>query len=85
MYIAKFMFDGSELDILMQYKYLGVFLDEYLDFNVTANALTGCVGSGLGAVLTKFRNIWNIGFKSLTKLFNSSVSCFRICFRNMGI
>ncbi len=34
-----FMFDGSELEIVKQYKYFGVFLDEYLDFNVTANVL----------------------------------------------
>ncbi len=52
------MFAGSALDIVKQYnKYLGVFLDEYLDFNVTANVLARAAGIALGAVLTKFRNL----------------------------
>ncbi len=70
---TKFMFDGSELEIVKQYKYLGVFLDEYLDFNVTANVLAGAAGRVLGAVLSKLRNFGNIGFKSFTKVFDSSV------------
>ncbi len=48
---TTFMFDGSELEIVKQYKYLGVFLDEYLDFNVRANVLAGAARRVLGAVL----------------------------------
>ncbi len=67
------MFDGSELEILKHYKYLAVFLDEYLDFDVTANVLAGAAGIALGTVLTKLLS-GNTGFKSFTKLFDSSVS-----------
>ncbi len=61
---TKFMFDGSELERLKQYKYLGVFLDKYHYFNVTANVLlAGAAGRAFGAVLTKFRNVGTIAFE----------------------
>ncbi len=59
----KVTFNGSELEIVKQYKYLGVFMDEYLDFNVTENVIAGAAGRAFGAILTKFRNLRNIGFK----------------------
>ncbi len=71
---TKYIFDMSELEIVKQYKYLGVFLDEQFDFNVTANVLAGAVGRALCTVLTQFRKFGNIGFKSFTKLFDSTVS-----------
>ncbi len=48
------MFDGSELEIVKVYNYLGAFLDEYFDFNATAKILEGAEGTAFGAVLTKF-------------------------------
>ncbi len=53
-YSTKFMFDGSELEIVKEYNYLGAFLDEYFDFNATAKILEGAAGTAFGAVLTKF-------------------------------
>ncbi len=57
---TNLVFNGSELEIIKQYKYVGVFLDGYLDFNVTVNVLAFGAGRAFGAVLT------NIGFKSFT-------------------
>ena len=70
----KFMFDGSEIEKVSQYKYLGVLMDEYLNFEVLANVLAGAGGRALGAVLTKFRSFGNIGFNSFSKLYDSSVA-----------
>ena len=70
----KFMFDGDEIEKVSQYKYLGVVLDEHLNYDVIANVLAGAGGRALGAVLTKFRSFGNIGYNSFTKLFNCSVA-----------
>ena len=52
---AQFLFDESNLEIVSSYKYLGITLSEYLDFNVTANVLAGAAGRALGAILAKFK------------------------------
>ncbi len=67
---TKSLFERTKLEIVKPYKYLGVFLD----FIVTANVLTEAAGRAFCAVLIKFRTFGNIGFKSFTKLFYSSVS-----------
>ena len=52
---AQFLFDESNLEIVSSYKYLGIKLSEYLDFNVTANVLAGAAGRALGAILAKLK------------------------------
>ena len=71
---AQFLFDESNLEIVSSYKYLGITLSEYLDFNVTANVLAGAAGRALGAILAKFKEFGNVGFKAFTKLFESNVA-----------
>ena len=69
----KFLFDESELEIVSQYKYLGIILTEHLDFNGTADVLAGGAGRALGAIISKFKYFRNIGHSTFTKLFDTSV------------
>ncbi len=72
--VNAFTFNNSELEIVSQYKYLGIMLDEYLSYDVTANLLASAAGRALGAVITKFRTYKNVGYKTFTRLFDVSVS-----------
>ena len=56
---------------MSSYKYLGITLSEYLDFNVTANVLAAAAGRALGAILAKFKEFGKVAF---TKLFESNVA-----------
>ena len=69
-----FTYENSQIEIVNRYKYLGVLLDDHLDFSTTAELLAGAAGRALGAVLTKFKNFRNIGFNTFRKLFDTSVS-----------
>ena len=69
-----FTFENSSIEIVNWYKYLGVLLDDHLDFNTTTELLAGAAGRALGAVLTKFKNFRNIGFNAFQKLFDTIVS-----------
>ncbi len=56
-----------------KYKYLGVYLDEYLDYQTIANTLSGTAGRALGNVFAKFKSFRNVGFKTYGKLYHSGV------------
>ncbi len=68
-----FFIDNEEVEILDRYKYLGIILNEHLDFNVTASTLAGAAGRALGGIITKFNSFRNIGFKTYSKLYHSGV------------
>ncbi len=51
----NFKFDHNELKIVDRYKYLGIILQENLDYNVTRSVLARAVGRALGAVISKFK------------------------------
>ena len=69
-----FKYGEEKLEIVRQYKYLGVILDEFLKFEETANTLAGAGGRALGSIISKFRSFRNIGFDTFTKMFNTNVS-----------
>ncbi len=53
---------------------MGTVINEYLYFNVTADVLAGAGGTALGAVISKCSNLRDIGYTTLSKLFQTSVS-----------
>ena len=55
------------------YKYLGVFLHEFLSFDIHCEAIRNSAGRALGAVISKFSYFKKIGFKTFDKLFVSNV------------
>ena len=55
------------------YKYLGVVLDESLDYEKTAKILADSAGRALGSIINKFRQLKNMGFKTFSALYNACV------------
>ncbi len=49
----NFTFDNSPLNVVNKYKYLGVILEEHLDFNLTSSVLANAAGRALGSVISK--------------------------------
>ncbi len=61
------------LEIVAEYKYLGVHLNEFLLYEQTADILSKSATRALGSVINKFRSLKNMGFETYTKLFNACV------------
>ncbi len=69
----NFTFDNSPLNVVNKYKYLGIILEEHLDFNLTASVLANAAGRALGAVISKFKTLKNVGFSTFSKMYHSHV------------
>ena len=69
----NFKFNGASLETVKKYKYLGIIFTEHLDFNTAAEVLAGGAGRALSGIISKFRNLKNVGFKTFQKLFFSNV------------
>ncbi len=61
------------LNKVEKYKYFGVILNEYLEYNTTATILSEAAGKDLGAVIAKTRQLSDWGFKTFEKLFCSGI------------
>ena len=68
-----FKFGDTLLSIKNQYKYLGIMLNEHLDYATTAELLSGAANRALGAIINKFRQHRNTGYKAFTKLYFTNV------------
>ena len=63
----------SGLKTLSEYKYLGIVLDEYLDYSVTTKTLANAANRALGAIINKFKKINGLGYYTYTRMFHSGV------------
>ncbi len=70
---VTFQLDEHEVKKVDRYKYLGVYLDEYLDYETIANTLSGAAGRALGSIISKFKSFINVGLKTYSKLYYSGV------------
>ena len=62
------------IEYAVSYKYLGIVLDEFLNFENTANVIALSASRALGAIIGKFRDIENMGFETFTQLFERCVT-----------
>ena len=70
----NFQLCGESIDITEQYKYLGIMLHEFLDFQVVANVLANSAQRALGAVIHKYKKLNGLSYSTYTKLFHSCVA-----------
>ncbi len=68
-----FKVDEACLETVSQYKYLGVILDEHMDFAKTAELLANSAGRALGSVINKVKLNKDLGFNTYTTLIDSCV------------
>ncbi len=71
----QFFFLGNlDIKIVDKYKYLGIFLDKFLDFKCTASMLSGMTSKALGSIISKFKSLKSVGFETFSKLYHSGVA-----------
>ena len=70
---SHFIYGGETLEIVKEYKYLGIILDEYLNFNTCSKSLADSGGRALGAIISKFKYMKDVGFMSYSKMYESGV------------
>ncbi len=68
-----FKYNNLPIECVSEYKYLGVLMDEHMDFSKTANLLANSAGRALGAVINKIRLNKDVGFNSFTTLIDNCV------------
>ena len=70
---AIFNLDGSELELVSKYKYLGFFFNEHMDMKEGINVLSEAAGRSLSGIIAKFASFRDAGFQTYTKLCESCV------------
>ncbi len=56
-----------------QYNYLGLVLNEFLDFNITAQVISDAANRAVGSIINKNKAINGPGYYSYTRLFQSEI------------
>ena len=69
----KFMYQGTKLEIVSNYKYLGVIFNEHLNYDICSKTLAESGGRALGAIWCKFKLMKDVGFKTYSKLYETGV------------
>lgn len=61
------------MEVVESYKYLGLLLNEYLDFSVTAKAVAKSASRALGLVIAKAKSFGGLPYRVFYKLYESIV------------
>ncbi len=69
---------GENLDVVLKYKYLGIILDEHLDFTTTANTLTDSAGRAVDSLINRCIKTNKFIYETYTKLYD-------VCDSNNGL
>ena len=69
----NFVFGERGLNVVSKYKYLGVFLDESLDFSLTAEILANAGNRALGGIINRLQTLRNVNFSTFSKLYDTGV------------
>ena len=68
---AIFNLDGTELELVSKYKYLGFFFNEHMDMREGIIVLSEATGQSLSGIIAKFASFRDAGFQTYTKLYES--------------
>jgi hypothetical protein len=69
-----FKLGTAAIEYVNQYKYLGLYLDEHLDYKYATNALSAAGSRALGALIDRYKRNPHMGYKTYYKLYNSYVT-----------
>ena len=69
-----FLFDKKPVDYCKNYKYLGVNIDEHLDFKYTVERQADTAGRALGSIVTKMIKSGGFPYNVYSMLYNSCVT-----------
>ena len=63
----------NNIEIVREYKYLGLYLTEFMDMNYTAKQVAKAANRSLGLLITKSKLLGGMAFDCFTKLYNALV------------
>ena len=66
-------FNEHSLQLVDQYKYLGVILNEHMDFNITATSLSGAASRAVGMLRYRLKSLKECRYNTFTKLYSSYI------------
>ena len=69
-----FHYGLSDIEIVSQYKYLGIIMDEYLKFDQCTTTLSNAGSRALGAIISKFKSLKDVGYNTFKHLYDSGVT-----------
>lgn len=69
----EFMLNGNQLDIVSKYMYLGLLLNEFLDYNEIAKIEAKSASKSLGLLIAKCKANGGFEYSTFTKLFDTVV------------
>ena len=72
--VSNFSCGDSNLELTQQYKYLGLILQEHLDYSVTAKAVAQSASRALGLLIAKAKAYGGFPFGTFTRLYDSTVN-----------
>ncbi len=61
------------IGVVRRYRYLGVILNDTLDFNVIVNVLADGWCRALGAIINKYEKLGGLGYYTYTTMYNADV------------
>lgn len=70
----KFRYGTNEMSIVTQYKYLGLLLTEFLDYNVMAKMVAQSASRALGLLIAKCKAFGGFHYTTFTKLYDTLVN-----------
>ena len=70
---VSFKYGDRELYRVPEYKYLGVILDEHMNFKSCSKTLADSGGRALSAVISKFKKYKDIGYNTYSKMYEACV------------
>ena len=70
----SFKLAGEDVEVVSEYKYLGIILDEHLTYKSATKILANAGGRALGGIISKFKSFKDIGYNTYTKLFDNCVA-----------
>lgn len=68
-----FEYGEDTISVVEKYKYLGLVLNEYLDYDFTASVVAKSAGRALGLLIAKFKAYGGMHYDCFTKLYHSLV------------
>ncbi len=74
--VTNFVFSVNNLPLecVKNYKYLGIIMDEHMNYDKTAEMLSSSAGRALGTIINRVRVNKDLGYKSYTTLIDNCVS-----------
>lgn len=70
---AVFKYNNVKIDVISEYKYLGVIFDEYLSFEKCSKTLAESGGRALGLIWSNFKSMSDVGYKTYLKMYETGV------------